>query len=745
MPSVRLWVNPTEDPEMDPKDKNWTTQQPLRGFLEILRGSKEEQYSERKAMIVEEILNDYPILVHRILNWLYFAINGGSLTRDAAVSVFLDYFLSLVLDRKEEALNCLQRAQEAYMSAPLPSKFHMQGDGDQEEDEEEDEEEEEEEEDDDCELLRVYWESKAPRKWRALIRTEGDVQVKICYLWADALRTFFAQTQNLPPSIKKGAVQALQQMRKINKSIWMLDSWRNAVKVSGLAEVMIGICQSSHLFKVQSPHVVETYRYNVWRETLGEILVRWTPNEMAERKIEVLPDEAKDGRIACTAENILTLMCKHIEMVPRISHPSSVFFLVTYDNFVHTWEIWLEGALRHRNVETINVDLRYLHRALRGMNLEVFERTHKIPEQLKVILDETETLVQHNRLLISNTNSPADTPEVSPSPSPSPSPHPNPSTHHIFNSSNIPPYSLSQLSEAPELDPSQQFVMPKIFKNTCNFCKDLPDEDQWCIRRYFVHELPGYEKLEGCIITTALGDDRLDPKPTKGSKPGKTPTYYHPDELGLKQIKPRPEVQKKCGRDVTLLINDEKVMVGAVKYNAFVDEVVEEMDKHFHASSNLHDVQRGVGFRAFAWGSMKALGSRVPQGGNAGSGYGPYKDLDAREISGIRSMFNHAKIADALVHTAQGLYKPVTKHVDKYFVAQGMDPIGSGGGNLYICHNYCSPMHQDRDASLSICMQHKKKCKEGEWNFVYLKWGVYLQNGPNTLWSVLFIEIMIPM
>ncbi|KAF9489671.1 hypothetical protein BDN71DRAFT_284849 [Pleurotus eryngii] len=63
-----------------------------------------------------------------------------------------------------------------------------------------------------------------------------------------------------------------------------------------------------------------------------------------------------------------------------------------------------------------------------------------------------------------------------------------------------------------------------------------------------------------------------------------------------------------------------------------------------------------------------------------------------------------------------------------------MDPMGSGGGNLYVCRNYCSHMNKDRDTSMSICMQSKKRCKEGEWNFVYLRWGVYLQNGPNTLW-----------
>ena len=49
------------------------------------------------------------------------------------------------------------------------------------------------------------------------------------------------------------------------------------VQESGLAKAMTTICDSGYLFSVESPHVLETYRYNVWRETLGEILLRWTP------------------------------------------------------------------------------------------------------------------------------------------------------------------------------------------------------------------------------------------------------------------------------------------------------------------------------------------------------------------------------------------------------------------------------------------------------------------------------------
>lgn len=99
--------------------------------------------------------------------------------------------------------------------------------------------------------------------------------------------------QKLTTSIRRGAIQALQQMRKITVTTWRQETWRVAVKVchwcilveifskaaqeSGLAKAITTICDSGHLFSVQSPHVLETYRYNVWRETLGEVLLRWTP------------------------------------------------------------------------------------------------------------------------------------------------------------------------------------------------------------------------------------------------------------------------------------------------------------------------------------------------------------------------------------------------------------------------------------------------------------------------------------
>lgn len=71
----------------------------------------------------------------------------------------------------------------------------MQKNGDDEEEEDEEDEQDEVDDDDECELLQVYWEAKTPKKWRTLIRTDTDVQLKVCQLWADALYVFFERTE----------------------------------------------------------------------------------------------------------------------------------------------------------------------------------------------------------------------------------------------------------------------------------------------------------------------------------------------------------------------------------------------------------------------------------------------------------------------------------------------------------------------------------------------------------------------
>lgn len=46
--------------------------------------------------------------------------------------------------------------------------------------------------------------------------------------------------------------------------------------------MIIDVCKPSKQLDIQFPHVIETFRRNVWRETLGEILHNWTPRAVIE-------------------------------------------------------------------------------------------------------------------------------------------------------------------------------------------------------------------------------------------------------------------------------------------------------------------------------------------------------------------------------------------------------------------------------------------------------------------------------
>ncbi|KAF4573276.1 hypothetical protein EYR36_007787 [Pleurotus pulmonarius] len=767
-----LFVSTQEEPELDPTDRAWIREEPLRGWFRWLRETDNEgrdsNYAKWKADLKTKILEEHPTLTRRTTNWLTFCLNGSSLPIDLSVDTFIDVFACLALDQDYEAREILNAAQQKFLDLPTPTKFNMLTRTSSDEDDEESGNNDESSEEDEAGLrvLETLWEAKMPTQWKAKIREDPTLQALLC--------------TELTSNIRRGAIEALQQMRKISAGVWKQVSWHDAVKESGLATLIITICQQGYMYTLQSPHVLETYRYNVWRETLGEILHRWTPEDI--RELQVKPSPSQNKTI-CTAATVLQALCEHEELIPRNSHPSSIFFLANDETFCHAWEVWLQGGLERFGLNTDNVNLVQLHRNLRGIKLEPFEKVHSIPEVLKLILTETNKLVDHNKRiretsarpgLKDTTNPPTKSTKASkkkrppkkrsrqkakdallqgaspllppssrasssgPSPSPTPPPSSAPESPLLDGSAIteqeqlIPPL-LDLATSAPKAEVSEKenFTMPADFKNTCNHCNGRTEEE-WCIRRVLVQELADHKNYEGYIITTASEDDRLPPKVTKNVGVSE-PRYIHPDDIGLHQIKARPEVYQRCKRDVTLFVNGGR-MVGAVQYQAFDVATLQEMDDHKQRTTHLNDVKRGVSFREFAWGSMKALGSRLPQGGNPGSGYGPYKDMVAREVEDIKLMFKHARIADTLIKSGQCLYLPVTKGIGQQLVAQGLDPLGSIGGNLFICHNYCSPVHLDRDHTMSVCMQLKKKCQKGEWNFVFLRWGVYLDNDANTLW-----------
>lgn len=69
---------------------------------------------------------------------------------------------------------------------------------------------------------------------------------------------------------------ALRQMRAVTAKIYQQKSWVHAVKSSGLADALAKICHPSTHLELSQPHISQSFRNYSWKESLGEVLDRWT-------------------------------------------------------------------------------------------------------------------------------------------------------------------------------------------------------------------------------------------------------------------------------------------------------------------------------------------------------------------------------------------------------------------------------------------------------------------------------------
>ncbi|KAF4581801.1 hypothetical protein EYR40_002819 [Pleurotus pulmonarius] len=752
-----------QEPILDPVEFVWLAQEPLASAVTTLeQGSEQaqlEQYPIWKENVKREI-EARSYWVQRVVDWLAFVTGGIELSSEAeAIDVFVDCMWLRHIGQDENACKRLRQAQQDFLELPIPSKFNN-GMLDKEE-EEQDVEIKVEPIDlselrlgSTSEFLQLRWEQAMPTNWKRTIREDPETQYLVCRQWSESLAVFFSETNEPGFSESQAAVEALRQMRKITTTTWSQPSWQAAVKTSGLSEVVIDICKPSKQLDIQFPHVVETFRRNVWRETLGELLYNWTPKTVIEGITKDLNDlkttnTFREGGITCTPLTLLQTMSEHPESIPRISNPASIFFLVNSQNFAMAWERWLQPALDLYGIATEDVNVKELHRRIRGLDLDRIKSEVLLDETLELILAETEKLVKQSQLVVESSVRSLrilEQPQASNITAPSSKASaktavlgkmkkirrrgkktsPPSEAQDMPSSSNLPTPSLSPDDV---LEDGLSITLP--LTNSCPHCSGR-DKDEWCVRIVEVERLDG--DYQGCVLTEAPEHDRLRPKDIRPGMNDDT-KYYHPKDLGLKALQPRPEVFARCAVDTTLLVSGA-LLVGAVKFGAFSSEALTEMQDHHETSSVLKTVKRGASFRAFAKGSstMKAIGSRLPQGGNPGSGYGPYADVKADTHDDIRTLFKHAEISDKLMHAARHIYYPVTKVIGRDSVSSGMDPLGSTGSNMFICRNYVSPIHVDDDLTISACMQLDKRCPSGEWNFAYAQWGYYIETIPNTLW-----------
>jgi hypothetical protein len=135
------------------------------------------------------------------------------------------------------------------------------------------------------------------------------------------------------------------------------------------------------------------------------------------------------------------------------------------------------------------------------------------------------------------------------------------------------------------------------------------------------------------------------------------------DSIKLRGILERPQAQSQCGRDVTFMVNEKNeevcqwnesnvlftntcgFQVGGMIFGAFTEEELCFLRKDRDTFPKAAVIGRGRKFQPWRFGTMQAVGSRMPSGGRPGDTYTVYPGMEINDDVGqVRKLFKVAKV-----------------------------------------------------------------------------------------------------
>lgn len=142
-------------------------------------------------------------------------------------------------------------------------------------------------------------------------------------------------------------------------------------------------------------------------------------------------------------------------------------------------------------------------------------------------------------------------------------------------------------------------------------------------------------------------------------------------------------------------------------------------------------------------------------GGCPGSAYSVYEGMEAHNLAGLEALFDHAEVGPKNRHNSPTLFNNFISSIQDsmvlYETARSIHPamcreleaitintekLGTTGTTLYLCDNYTSAIHRDKDATRGLCAQFVLKADVTlrEYAFIYASYGLYVVSQANSLW-----------
>ncbi|KAI0083768.1 hypothetical protein BDY19DRAFT_998326 [Irpex rosettiformis] len=567
------------------------------------------------------------------------------------------------------------------------------------------------------------------KRWNFII---GDRSfLAICAEWKSNIRRFFCgensdmfNTDNptdITPQVdillplRATALSAVSQMRAVPKDVYNSRAWRDAVTNSGLASTMLEIATPGVVYQLSAP-IMDTRNIGLWQDTLGELIHKWTPDTAFDRRVPAPLPPLHSPQCTPGGKSFINKLNKHPTIIPHVGNCFALFFLHDSQAFTSAWDDWLlPGLLARghlgarlwhpetlfRNIKSYisnpQTTLSHLHPTLRRILLHTVHNNTLIKKYRQWLFHQHNLYHPPSDLQQSLASSGSMLEEHSP-PHRSSISSPHASTPSVTpESQNIP--------SAPK--------HPSISAGVCPKCRHLKEEDT-CIRRVNVQRHHNADNLSGAIFTLATSMFHTRSSDAPASQSQGSVKYVSPEdsELGFFRITHRSDVFNRCGRDVTVFIDeDTDENIGGVIYKAFSNEILNSMKASHKRVTKNTSIKRGNKFQTCATGKMVPIGARIPRGGAVGDGYAAYAHMSAATNDAIDCLMAHGLDGDLLLTAVE----PFNKHI-RPSLEQATD-------------------YADKDVSVSLCSQLEKTgCQDGEWDFVYASHGVYIETLENTVW-----------
>ncbi|KAJ7640643.1 hypothetical protein B0H17DRAFT_1148907 [Mycena rosella] len=226
------------------------------------------------------------------------------------------------------------------------------------------------------------------------------------YRWALNLREFFypSNTDNLDVRDMTEVVWDIVEMQKLGKRHFQSDAYREALKDSGLFELLREVCRPGNLLETSHAEVQSSFRWHDWKTSYAEMICRWVTATLSEEDYQqTLP--AADPNFKFTlaeAKALLVFISTHLCMHPWSHDPMAAFLFLSQPCFEINCEMWLLPCLcelAYPRVQGWNSPVVYC----RLMALEVFADPRgngtflkSLDSRLAVVVQETH---QHRQLL----------------------------------------------------------------------------------------------------------------------------------------------------------------------------------------------------------------------------------------------------------------------------------------------------------------------------------------------------------